>query len=306
MEKKALIKEEHAMTAERGKAFGPTKKLLGVLTFLKKDPVLTVSWILAIGSAFWIPPDSAYLDYLDLQTLGLLFCLMTITGGLQNMGIFSRIGGNLIRHVANTASLAGILVALCFFSSMIITNDVALITFVPFTMVILDMVGKKEKMIPVVTMQTIAANLGSMVTPIGNPQNLYLYSQTDMGLIPFIRITLPYAAVTAFFFAAVSGRTKKRKDSSCGNSDGQASSQQEKRVDVCVLVSSGIGGDYTLDSHGARVFPHGSGSGGGGPKCPEKGGLCPTIDVHRIFYFHRKYEANSLVLPDADGGCERK
>ncbi len=211
MEKKALIKEEHAMTAEKKKGFGPTKKFLGVLRFLKKDPVLTVSWILAIGSAFWIPPDSAYLDYLDLQTLGLLFCLMTITGGLQNMGFFSRIGGNLIRHVANTASLAGILVALCFFSSMIITNDVALITFVPFTMVILDMVGKKEKMIPIVTMQTIAANLGSMVTPIGNPQNLYLYSQTDMGLIPFMRITLPYAAVTALFLLLFLAVQKKEK-----------------------------------------------------------------------------------------------
>ena len=148
-----------------------------VMQKAKQDVVLTAAWVLAVGSAFLIPPDQQYIEYLDGKTLGLLFCLMTIMGGLQNLGFFTRIGSRFIRCVKSTVSLSASLIFLCFFSSMVITNDVALITFVPFTMVILSMVEKKEYMVPIVTMQTIAANLGSMVTPIGNPQNLYLYSR---------------------------------------------------------------------------------------------------------------------------------
>ena len=93
--------------------------------------------------------------------------------------------------------LIAVLVGLNFFSSMIITNDVSLITFVPFAIMMLKQCGRQELMIPVVVLQTIAANLGSMLTPIGNPQNLYLYGLAGKGIGEFIMWLLPYTIVSA-------------------------------------------------------------------------------------------------------------
>ena len=90
-----------------------------------------------------------------------------------------------------------ILVFLCFISSMLITNDVALITFVPFAIQVLEMSDRRESIILVVVLQTIAANLGSMFTPIGNPQNLYLYSKSGMGVGEFLILMLPYTVLAA-------------------------------------------------------------------------------------------------------------
>lgn len=177
----------------------------------KQDIVLTAAWILGIISACIIPPDQYYITYLDGKTLGLLFCLMIVMGGLQNQGFFTRIGSWFIGHVKNTRSLCASLIFLCFFSSMLITNDVALITFVPFSLIILSMVDKREYMIPVVAMQTIGANLGSMLTPIGNPQNLYLYSKMEMGLFSFMKIMFPFAIVTALLLLLFLMTQKKEK-----------------------------------------------------------------------------------------------
>ena len=107
-----------------------------------------------------------------------------------------------MQHTHNVIALAEILVLLCFFFSMLITNDVALITFVPFTFTVLRLSGEeavRKLAVPVVVLQTIAANLGSMLTPIGNPQNLYLYGKIQMSPIAFIKLMLPYSAVSLFF-----------------------------------------------------------------------------------------------------------
>ena len=146
--------------------------------FLKRETVLTVAILLAIVSAVMIPPDREYVGYIDFRTLSILFCLMTVMAGLQKLGVFRNIAKTLLRHTQNTIQLAEVLVLLCFFFSMIITNDVSLITFVPFTFIVLQLTGEeavKKLAVPVIVLQTIAANLGSMLTPIGNPQNLYLY-----------------------------------------------------------------------------------------------------------------------------------
>ena len=167
-----------------------------VLAFFKKEIVLTIALVLAIVSAFFVPPDRAYLDYIDLHTLAVLFCLMAVMAGLQNCGMFQFVAQNLLKKVRQIRLAAFILVMLCFFSSMLITNDVALITFVPFTFIVLGMIGAEDLMVPVVVMQTVAANLGSMLTPIGNPQNLYLYGKAGLGLGEFMLLVLPYAAVS--------------------------------------------------------------------------------------------------------------
>lgn len=168
-----------------------------ILRILKSDPVLTAAWILAVMSAFFVFPDKGYLGYIDWRSLGILWGLMVIIQGLKENSVFDRIGTALIKGVKKDWQLAGMLVFLCFFLSMLITNDVALITFVPFAILILQSTGKEGMILPVVILQTVAANLGSMLTPVGNPQNLYLYGISGMTLGQFVWVMLPYAAASA-------------------------------------------------------------------------------------------------------------
>ena len=166
---------------------GAAKKLLG---FFEGDIVLTVALLLAAVSAFVVKPDQEYLGYVDYRTLILLYCLMLIIAGLREQNFFRLIGNRILGQVKTRRGVILTLVFLCFFSSMLITNDVALITFVPFGMMILEMAGLSSTACFVITMMTIAANLGSMLTPIGNPQNLYLYSVSEMGMGEFLLLML--------------------------------------------------------------------------------------------------------------------
>ena len=150
-----------------------------IIEFVKKETVLTAAIVLAVLSAVMIPPDTEYIGYIDFRTLAILFCLMTVMAGLQKLGIFRRVARILLQHTHNVIALSEILVLLCFFFSMLITNDAV-----------------RKLAVPVVVLQTIAANLGSMLTPIGNPQNLYLYGKIQMSPIAFIRLMLPYSTVS--------------------------------------------------------------------------------------------------------------
>ena len=184
---------------------GDFMKIIGkIIGFVKRETVLSIAAILAIVSAFFVIPDAEYIEYIDFRTLSLLFCLMAVMAGLQKTGVFSMLAEKMLRRVRGIKSLVFILVMLCFFFSMFITNDVALITFVPFTFTVLNMIGEGEKkrlIIPAVVMQTIAANLGSMLTPIGNPQNLYLHGLSGLGMGEFVTLMLPYAAVSFLLLA---------------------------------------------------------------------------------------------------------
>lgn len=169
--------------------------------FFKQETVLCAALILAVVSMFFVHPDLKYLGYIDFRTLAILFCLMGVMSGFQKTGAFQWIAQALLEKVQKTWQLIIILVLLCFFSSMLVTNDVALITFVPFTLIILGMIGpeaKRQLVIPIVVLQTIAANLGSMLTPIGNPQNLYLYGRAGISLGSFVLLMLPYTLVSFF------------------------------------------------------------------------------------------------------------
>ncbi len=164
--------------------------------FIKTEIVLVLSFILAVISAFFVTPSNAYIDYIDFRTLGLLFCLMSVMAGFNRQGVFKIIAEKMLSKVKSITGISLIISLLCFFSSMLITNDVALITFVPFTVTALKLSGKMNKLIWIVTVETIAANLGSMLTPIGNPQNLYLFSTFNMGMGDFIITILPYALLS--------------------------------------------------------------------------------------------------------------
>lgn len=170
-----------------------------ILTFIKKETVLCVALMLAVVSMFVVPPDGKYPGYIDFRTLAILFCLMCVMVGLQNIGVFHRIAQKLLCRVKGGSHLVLTLVLLCFFFSMLITNDVALITFVPFAFVVFRMLGTETEnklLLPVVVLQTIGANLGSMLTPIGNPQNLYLYGKAGLSIGEFLMLMLPYTLLS--------------------------------------------------------------------------------------------------------------
>ncbi len=182
-----------------------------ILTIIKKESVMLISLLLAVISMFFISPSADYLNYIDFRTLALLFCLMTVMTGFNRIGLFKILAESLLEKIRTVRGLVLILMLLCFFSSMIITNDVALITFVPFTITVLKLAGQKKKLILTVSLETAAANLGSMLTPIGNPQNLYLYSAYDMKITDFFSAILPYAVlslVILLIIAFLSGKAE--------------------------------------------------------------------------------------------------
>jgi Na+/H+ antiporter NhaD/arsenite permease-like protein len=171
-----------------------------LLSFCRREPVLLISALAACASCFLVPPDGAYLGYIDFRTLALLYALMLVVAGVRKAGAFAHLAHALCVRARDTRALGAVLVELSFFSAMLITNDVALLTFVPFAAVLLGMTGRKDDLIWVVVLQTAAANLGSMLTPVGNPQNLYLYSRYGFTAGSFFRITWP---VWALSFALV-------------------------------------------------------------------------------------------------------
>lgn len=168
-----------------------------VKELFQKETVCCIAFLLAVISMCFVVPSKNYISYIDFRVLALLFCLMAVVRGFSSIGVFTRLGTMLLTHVHSLRMLSALFIFLCFFFSMLITNDVALITFVPFTILVLSMAGQKKFLIPVIVLETIAANLGSMLTPLGNPQNLYLYTISGLSIGAFVRIMLPYSFVSA-------------------------------------------------------------------------------------------------------------
>ncbi len=197
----------------------------------KIDTVLCIAWILAIISAFFVHPGKEYLGYIDFRSLGILWGLMVIIQGFKENSVFDRIAGFLLSRVTKSWQLSAMLIFMCFLGSMLITNDVALITFVPFALMILNDCGREDMMIPTVVLQTVAANLGSMLTPIGNPQNLYLYGLTSMSIGSFIMIMLPFTLVSAILLVLslllIPGREKSLQKSSASSITSQFGSKRQ-------------------------------------------------------------------------------
>lgn len=171
--------------------------------YVKNEVVFSIALILAIISAFIIKPDKEYISYIDYRTIALLFCLMTIMQGFISTGVFKLLAKKLLFHVSTFRQLYIVLVVLCFVCSMWITNDVTLITFVPFTVLVLKMAHLEREMIPVIVLQTVAANLGSMCTPVGNPQNIYLYSVSGMSVMDFIKVMGPLSIISLIMILLV-------------------------------------------------------------------------------------------------------
>ena len=173
------------------------KNFLGAAArFVKREAVLCIAVLLAVISMFFVPPNAGYADYIDWDTLALLFSLMAVMKGFQRAGLFDYLANKLLKRANTSKKLMAVLVFLPFFLSMVVTNDVALITFVPFALIVLKSAGLHRLILPTVVLQTLAANLGSMLTPIGNPQNLYLYNASGMSFGELVLTMLPYVALS--------------------------------------------------------------------------------------------------------------
>ena len=167
-----------------------------VKEWVKKETVLCVSAVCAAATMILVPPDEAYPDYMDWRVLCLLFCLMTVVAGFRACGAFQWLTVQMVHRCGGGRGMSVALVLLPFFSAMLVTNDVALLTFVPFTLLLLEHIGCRKAVVPMLVLQTVAANLGSMATPVGNPQNLYLYAAYELTAGEFFSAVLPLTAVS--------------------------------------------------------------------------------------------------------------
>ncbi len=172
-----------------------------MLSFLKKEPVLTVASLAALISCFFVFPSKEYIGYLDLHVLILLFCLMIVVAGLMKTRLFDMISAKILSSSDSSRIIALLLTNITFLSAMLITNDVALITMVPFSAGVFKKSGK-DQLIKLVVLETVAANLGSMIMPFGNPQNLYLYSHFKMKMSDFASATLPFGLLSLILINA--------------------------------------------------------------------------------------------------------
>lgn len=194
-----------------------------IFSFIKRESVLFIAVVLAIFSMFVVTPDEQYISYIDFRTLAILFSLMAIVSGFRKLGIFDMLAKKMLSSVKSLRGLTAVLIFLCFFTSMVITNDVALITFVPFTIIIMNQMGedfKNKWLLKIVALQTIAANLGSMFTPIGNPQNLYLFGISNLNILDFFMLMLPFTLIAfALLIIYIFATCRTKEISVNGNTD---------------------------------------------------------------------------------------
>ncbi|MBQ9765003.1 MAG: citrate transporter [Lachnospiraceae bacterium] len=159
-----------------------------IIEFAKKNIVLLIAIACAIITSFIIPPDKEYLTYFDFKTLTCLFCVLAVVCALKNINFFRILAQKIVQMFKNTRSGILALVYITFIGSMLIANDMALLTFLPLGYFVLSSTNKEKYMAFCFIMQNIAANLGGMLTPFGNPQNLYLYTKYEIDNLEFMGI----------------------------------------------------------------------------------------------------------------------
>ncbi len=158
--------------------------------FIKSNLVMCIAFLAAVITMFFVPPDKAYAGYFDLKTLTCLFCVLAVVCALKNIRFFYLIAQKIVKCFKNARMSILALVYITFIGSMLIANDMALLTFLPLGYFVLSSTGKEKYMAFTFIMQNIAANLGGMLTPFGNPQNLYLYTKFNIPTMEFMGIML--------------------------------------------------------------------------------------------------------------------
>lgn len=177
--------------------------LPGITRFIRKNPVLIIAFFAALLTSFAVPPDAEYLSYIDFKTITCLFCTLAVVCALKNIGFFTFLAHKIISVTGNIKISVLSLVYITFIGSMLIANDMALLTFLPLGYYVLKDTGKEKYMAFTFIMQNVAANLGGMLTPFGNPQNLYLYSYFKISTLEFTQIMLPLFLLSVLIITAL-------------------------------------------------------------------------------------------------------
>lgn len=161
-----------------------------ILNFLKTNFIFTTATIIAIVSCFFVPIDKEYLGYFDIDTLACITLLLLVIAGFSNIQFFEKVARWLVKKFKNTRSIIMCLIFITYVSALVNANDMSLLTFLPLAYIVLKYTNNLQYLAFTFIMQNIASNLGGMITPIGNPQNLYIYSFYNLNLFEFLKIML--------------------------------------------------------------------------------------------------------------------
>ena len=167
------------------------RQMKAVKLFIKQNTVTCIAFLAAVFTCIIVPPDKEYLDYFDLKTLTCLFCVLAVVCALKNVNFFYMLARKIVQLFRNARMSVLALVYITFIGSMLIANDMALMTFLPLGYLVVKKTGQEKYMAFTFVMQNIAANLGGMLTPFGNPQNLYLYTKFQIPNLEFMKIMAP-------------------------------------------------------------------------------------------------------------------
>ena len=162
-----------------------------IINLAKENVVLIIAILAAIITSFIIPPDAEYINYFDFKTLSCLFCVLAVVCALRNIRFFYTLAREIVYRFRTTRIAILALIYITFIGSMLIANDMALLTFLPLGYFILHTTNKEKYLAFTFIMQNISANLGGMLTPFGNPQNLYLYTKFNIPNLEFMGIMAP-------------------------------------------------------------------------------------------------------------------
>ncbi len=168
-----------------------TATLKRLFSFIKKNPVLFIAFFAALITSFIVPINKEYIGYFDFKTLTCLFCVLAVVCALKNINFFYILAQKIVKAFKTARTCVLVLVYITFIGSMLIANDMALLTFLPLGYFVLGSTQKQKYMAVTFILQNIAANLGGMLTPFGNPQNLYLYSKFTIDNLEFMKIMAP-------------------------------------------------------------------------------------------------------------------
>lgn len=205
--------------------------------FIKKQPVLAIATVVAIVTCFLVTPDEEYLGYLDFRTLACLFCTLEVVCGFAHIHTFELAAENIVRKLSNTRNVITGVVFITYVGSMLLANDMALLTFLPFGYYVLETTDKKKYMAYTFVLQNIAANLGGMLTPFGNPQNLYLYSHFHIDTMEFMNIMLiPF--LTALFLILICCLLIKKEPMQLVNKKGYVFNRKMTLIYTALFLSS--------------------------------------------------------------------
>lgn len=260
-----------------------------LLRWCKANAMPVIAVLAAAVTAVFVPPDAAYLGYYDVKTLSCLLCVLAVVGALRRVGLFPLLAQRLVQVFHTTRGAVTALVGITLVGSMLLTNDTSLLTFLPLSWFVLERTGQTKWTALTFILQNCAANLGGMLTPFGNPQNLYLFNLYNIPNGEFLSIMLPpFLLSTALIllcclFLPREGLTVPP----AGDTAGQASYCGIRRT---VLRGGGYGaaGNPLL----AGTARYRAGSAGAGSPCAAGRGLGTAGDICGVFHLFGQHGAD--------------